>query len=91
MGDRTIDGIVNQAGGQTSHAAIIARSRGIPAVSGVSNILKSVHNGDTIIVDGSQGVVLVNPGPRHWQHIGSSNVSFAISKIDWRLTETSHP
>ena len=32
LGDRTIHGIVNQPGGQTSHAAIIARSRGIPAV-----------------------------------------------------------
>ena len=63
MGDRTIHGIVNQTGGQTSHAAIIARSRGIPAVSGVSNILKAVHTGDMIIVDGSQGHVIVNPGP----------------------------
>lgn len=62
MGERVIHGIVNQAGGPTSHAAIIARSRGIPAVSGVHNILKQVHTGDTIIVDGSQGHVLVNPG-----------------------------
>jgi phosphotransferase system enzyme I (PtsI) len=62
MGERVIHGIVNQAGGPTSHAAIIARSRGIPAVSGVHNILKQVHTGDTIVVDGSQGHVLVNPG-----------------------------
>jgi phosphoenolpyruvate-protein phosphotransferase (PTS system enzyme I) len=62
MGERTIHGIVNQTGGQTSHAAIIARSRGIPAVSGVANLLKSVHTGDTIIVDGSHGHVIVNPG-----------------------------
>ncbi|MDZ4851143.1 MAG: phosphoenolpyruvate--protein phosphotransferase [Pirellulaceae bacterium] len=63
LGDRSIHGIVNQTGGQTSHAAIIARSRGIPAVSGVSNILKTVHTGDLLIVDGSQGHVIVNPGP----------------------------
>lgn len=63
LGDRTIHGIVNQTGGPTSHAAIIARSRGIPAVSGVSNILKAVHTGDLMIVDGSQGQVIVNPGP----------------------------
>lgn len=63
LGERSIHGIVNQTGGQTSHAAIIARSRGIPAVSGVSNILKTVHTGDLLIVDGSQGHVIVNPGP----------------------------
>ncbi len=63
LGDREIHGIVNQTGGQTSHAAIIARSRGIPAVSGVSNILKAVHTGDLVIVDGGQGHVIVNPGP----------------------------
>lgn len=63
LGDRAIHGIVNQNGGPTSHAAIIARSRGIPAVSGVSNILKAVHTGDLLIVDGSQGQVIVNPGP----------------------------
>ncbi len=62
MGDRVIHGIVNQTGGQTSHAAIIARSRGIPAVSGVAGILKIVKTGDTIVVDGSQGHVIVNPG-----------------------------
>jgi phosphoenolpyruvate-protein phosphotransferase (PTS system enzyme I) len=62
MGDRMIHGIVNQAGGQTSHAAIIARSRGIPAVSGVASILKSVKTGDLVVVDGSQGHVIVNPG-----------------------------
>jgi phosphotransferase system enzyme I (PtsI) len=62
MGDRVIHGIVNQTGGQTSHAAIIARGRGIPAVSGVANILKQVKTGDTLIVDGRQGHVIVNPG-----------------------------
>jgi phosphoenolpyruvate-protein phosphotransferase len=62
LGDRPIAGIVNQTGGATSHAAIIARGRGIPAVSGVQNILKQVRNGDTLVVDGSSGVVHINPG-----------------------------
>ena len=35
LGDIDVRGIVTQAGSQTSHAAIIARSRGIPAVSGI--------------------------------------------------------
>ncbi len=63
LGDREICGIVTQSGGQTSHAAILARSRGLPAVSGVSGILRQVKNGDTVVVDGREGVVLVNPDP----------------------------
>jgi phosphoenolpyruvate-protein phosphotransferase len=61
LGDKPVHGIVTQAGSQTSHAAIIARSRGIPAVSGVVGILRQTQTGDTIIVDGSEGHVIVNP------------------------------
>lgn len=61
LGDADVHGIVTQAGSQTSHAAIIARSRGIPAVSGVVGVLRQVKTGDTIIVDGREGHVIVNP------------------------------
>ena len=61
LGEREVRGIVTQAGGQTSHAAILARSRGIPAVSGIRGMLKQVKNGDTIVVDGREGHVIVNP------------------------------
>jgi phosphotransferase system enzyme I (PtsI) len=61
LGKRDVAGIVTQSGGQTSHAAILARSRGIPAVSGVQGILRGVKNGDTVVVDGSSGHVIVNP------------------------------
>lgn len=61
LGDFDVHGIVTQAGSQTSHAAIIARSRGIPAVSGVKNMLRGVKTGDTIVVDGRAGIVEVNP------------------------------
>jgi phosphoenolpyruvate-protein phosphotransferase (PTS system enzyme I) len=63
LGDVEVRGIVTQSGSQTSHAAILARSRGIPAVSGVRGILKQVKTGDTIVVDGREGTVLVNPDP----------------------------
>lgn len=61
LGDTEVKGIVTQRGSQTSHAAIIARSRGIPAVSGVSGLLRHVKSGDTIVVDGRDGLVKVNP------------------------------
>ncbi len=63
LGERSVHGIVTQAGSQTSHAAIIARSRGIPAVSGVANILRQTKTGDVVIVDGREGLVIVNPDP----------------------------
>ncbi len=48
-------------GGQTSHTAILARSLNIPAVLALRNISQRVKNGDYIIVDGSDGEVIVNP------------------------------
>ena len=56
-----IAGIVTETGGGTSHAAILSRSRGIPAVSGVVGITNDVQSGDVIIVDGRDGMVLVRP------------------------------
>ena len=63
LGDVDVNGIVTQSGSQTSHAAIIARSRGIPAVSGVKGILRGVKTGDTVVVDGRDGHVEINPNP----------------------------
>lgn len=48
-------------GGQTSHTAILARSLNIPAVMGLRNISKRVRNGDYLIVDGTDGEVIINP------------------------------
>jgi len=48
-------------GGKTSHVAIMARSLEIPSVVGLKEITKSVQTGDTIIIDGNEGVVIVNP------------------------------
>ena len=63
LGDVDVHGIVTQGGSQTSHAAIIARSRGIPAVSGVRGILRQVRTGDSIIVDGREGHVILKADP----------------------------
>ena len=63
LGELNVSGIVTQAGSQTSHAAIVARSRGIPAVSGVTEVLKRVKTGDTVVVDGRDGLIDINPNP----------------------------
>lgn len=51
---------VTEAGGKTSHSAIMARSMGIPAVVGLGSIVAEVRNGDVIVVDGDTGEVLIN-------------------------------
>lgn len=54
-------GIVTELGGKTSHSAILARALEIPAVVAVNDFMNQVKNGDQIILDGSEGVVFVNP------------------------------
>ncbi|SDG07445.1 phosphotransferase system, enzyme I, PtsI [Halorubrum xinjiangense] len=56
-----VAGIATIEGGRTSHAAIIARSLAIPAVVGVGAELDSVADGETVLVDGEAGKVVVDP------------------------------
>src|SRR4029078_10073633 len=58
-----IAGILTEKGGATGHAAILARSLGIPAVSGLTNLLREVRTGDRVALDGREGHVYLNPGP----------------------------
>lgn len=60
---KRIAGILTEAGGSTGHAAILARSLGIPAVSGLRGLMREVHTGDLIALDGREGHVYLNPGP----------------------------
>lgn len=61
MDREVIKAFVTDMGGRTSHTAIIARSLAIPAVVGLEKITEGVRTGDTIIVDGFRGVVVVCP------------------------------
>ena len=54
-------GIVTELGGKTSHSAILARALEIPAVVAVEGFLQNVKDGDTVVLDGSEGIVFVNP------------------------------
>ncbi|MEI6105451.1 MAG: phosphoenolpyruvate--protein phosphotransferase [Opitutae bacterium] len=54
-------GLVTDAGSRTSHAVIVARSMRIPAVVGLSDLTTKVKNGDWMLVDGYDGVVILSP------------------------------
>ncbi|MGQ9678958.1 MAG: phosphoenolpyruvate--protein phosphotransferase [bacterium] len=56
-------GVVLEAGGKTSHTAIIAKAKEIPAAVGVEGILREVKDGEEIFVDGYRGIVALNPTP----------------------------
>ncbi|HEY5677811.1 MAG TPA: phosphoenolpyruvate--protein phosphotransferase, partial [Myxococcales bacterium] len=56
-------GFAAEHGGKTSHAAIILRALEIPLVVGVPGLLAAVQPGETVIVDGSQGEVILGPDP----------------------------
>lgn len=61
-------GFATDLGGRTSHSAIMARSFGVPAVVGLRYLSKYVKEGDRIILDGTEGVVYVNPDEKTLQH-----------------------
>ncbi|HEY6838028.1 MAG TPA: phosphoenolpyruvate--protein phosphotransferase [Geobacteraceae bacterium] len=54
-------GFVTDLGGKTSHSAILARALEIPAVVGLERITRDIHPGDSLIIDGLTGVVVINP------------------------------
>lgn len=56
-----VRGFACDVGGRTSHTAIVARAMGIPAVVGLGSITSAVSGGDTVIIDGTRGMVIVNP------------------------------
>ena len=64
MHKRNVKGFATDIGGRTSHTAIMAKSLEIPAVVGLEVLTKRVESGDIIIIDGTHGIVIINPSPK---------------------------
>ena len=72
--DRTkILGIATDLGGQTSHAVIMARASGVPAVVGLRGLTEKLQEGDELLIDGFEGVAIINP---------SETTLFRYGKVD---------
>jgi len=67
MDPALVGGFATVLGGAEGHTAIMARSLGLPAVLGVTGLLGGVKTGETVVVDGSNGRVVVAPTPKRLQ------------------------
>lgn len=65
MPEEQVRGIVLGQGSTTSHTVIIAKSRSIPAVTGLGDAISRIVAGKVVIVDGHAGQVILNPTPEH--------------------------
>jgi phosphotransferase system enzyme I (PtsI) len=61
MTKKNIRGFATDLGSRISHTSILARSLGIPAVVGLGDVASAAENGDYIIIDGFEGIVIVDP------------------------------
>ncbi len=59
-----VTALATDLGGRTSHTSIVARALGLPAVVGCQHLAANVEEGDTLIVDGNAGMVIVRPDAR---------------------------
>jgi phosphotransferase system enzyme I (PtsI) len=87
MHKKNVIGFATDIGSRTSHTAIMAKSLEIPAVVGLETVTKEVQNGDTVIVDGTHGMVVLNPTPATLKHYESSRkklVAFGKSLLDMK-------
>ena len=83
LNKKYVKGFATNIGGRTSHSAIMARSLEIPAVVGTSSITEDVKNGDILILDGLDGVVLVNPDGATTAEYKEKYAKFEAQKAEW--------
>ncbi|MFZ4597666.1 MAG: phosphoenolpyruvate--protein phosphotransferase [Terrimicrobiaceae bacterium] len=63
-------GFATETGSKTSHTAILARSMDIPAIVGIQGICQKLTSGDSILLDGYKGILILNPSPETLQEYG---------------------
>jgi phosphotransferase system enzyme I (PtsI) len=79
-----VKGFATDVGGRTSHTAIVARAMGIPAVVGLGDLTGHVSGGDTVVIDGVRGVVIVNPDAEQLAEYREGQADFARHEVELR-------
>ncbi len=86
--DQNFASFITDVGGATSHTAILARGMGIPAVLGLHNARQLIRDKETLIVDGTRGVVIVNPDRRVIEEYELRKSEYEIEKSKLKLLKT---
>ena len=84
-------GVATDLGSRTSHAAILARSLNIPAVVGLHDITAKLETGQHVLLDGSDGLLIVSPAPEtvaHYAEIESRRARVAAQLKELRTTRS---
>lgn len=77
-------GFATNIGGRTSHSAIMSRSLEIPAVVGTKVVLTEVKHGDFLILDGTEGDVIVNPSSDQIAEYEEKRSAYIAQKEEWK-------
>ena len=83
-----VKGFLTDVGGKTSHTGIIARTLDIPAVLGLVNATSLIRNDDILIVDGNDGVVIINPDDKTLVDYEERQIRYGAYRA--RITRESH-
>ena len=86
--DQHFASFVTDVGGATSHTAILARGMSIPAILGLHNARQLIRDKEMLIVDGTRGVVIVNPDARVLEEYELKKSQFEIERSKLRLLKT---
>lgn len=78
-----VKGFVTNSGGRTSHSAIMARSMEIPAVVGAKKITSLIKQNDTLIIDGLEGEIIINPTEEQRAKYEEKKIQFNKKQERW--------
>jgi phosphoenolpyruvate-protein phosphotransferase (PTS system enzyme I) len=82
---RYVLGFATEVGGKSSHTAILAGALELPAVVGMGDFLEEVEGGETVIIDGNHGVLILNPDEETLREYRESEKRF--KSVSVRLAE----
>ncbi|MDE4083482.1 phosphoenolpyruvate--protein phosphotransferase [Planococcus maritimus] len=78
-----VKGFITDIGGRTSHSAILARTLEIPAVVGAKNAMATVRNGQTVIIDGLHGTIIIDPDQATIREYEQEKTAYDAQKAEW--------
>ncbi|WP_129044633.1 phosphoenolpyruvate--protein phosphotransferase [Companilactobacillus metriopterae] len=84
LNKKFVRGFITDIGGRTAHSAIMARSLELPAVVGTNTVTADIKDGDQVILDGLDGVAIVNPSDDDVAKYSKLASDFAAEKAEWK-------